>query len=75
MKRYLFNVENGLYAGETFENGGILAENDGITSIPPPAYGHGQVPVFDRTRRLWVVIPATVARQLLRLAAAPPKEN
>lgn len=50
MKAYLFKVEDGLYAGETFENDGILAENDGVTNIRPPEYGHGQVPVFDRTR-------------------------
>ena len=65
MKRYLFNVENGLYAGETFEDSGILAEEDGVTSIPAPDYGHGQVPVFDRAQQQWVVISVTTARQLL----------
>lgn len=75
MKAYLFNGEDGLYAGETFENNGILAENDGVTNIPPPAYGHGQAPVFDRARQQWVVIPVTVARQLFRLVAAPAEEN
>jgi len=67
MKAYLFNIETGLYEGETFEDVGILAHEDGITPIPPPDYGHGQVPVFDRRKKVWAVIPVSIAKQLLRL--------
>ena len=67
MKAYLFNSENGLYQGETFENDGTIRYVDGITPIPPPDYEHGQVPVFDRSKNGWAVIPVTIAKQLLRL--------
>lgn len=67
MKAYLFNSENGLYEGETFEEAGMLQHEDGITTIPAPDYEHGQVPVFDRRKNEWAVIPVTIAKQLLRL--------
>jgi hypothetical protein len=67
MKVYLFNTESGLYEGETFEEAGMLQYEEGITSIPPPDYEHGQVPVFDRSKNGWAVIPVTIAKQLLRL--------
>jgi len=67
MKAYLFNSENGLYEGETFEEADMLQYEDGITPIPPPDYEHGQVPVFDRRKNDWTVIPVTNAKQLLSL--------
>jgi len=67
MKAYLFNTENGLYEGETFEEPDMLLYEDGITPIPPPDYAHGQVPVFDRQKHVWTVIPITIVKQLLRL--------
>jgi len=65
MKAYLFNSKNGLYEGETFEDAGMLQQEDGITAVPPPDYGHGQVPVFDSRKKEWAVIPVTIAKQLL----------
>ncbi|BCS52483.1 hypothetical protein [Geobacter sp. SVR] len=67
MKTYLFNTDNGLYEGESFEEPDILRYEEGITTVPPPAYRHGQVPVFDRRRQVWEVIPIAIARQLLNL--------
>lgn len=67
MKAYLFDTESGLYEGETFEEADMLQYEEGITTVPPPAYGHGQVPVFDYRKSEWVVIPVTIAKQLLRL--------
>lgn len=67
MKAYLFNSENGLYEGETFENADTLQHEDGMTPVPPPGYEHGQVPVFDRQKNEWAVIPIAIATQLLRL--------
>lgn len=65
MKTYLFNIENGLYEGEIFEEADKLECEDGITPVPPPEYGHGNVPVFDREKKDWAVIPVSIARQLL----------
>ncbi len=38
MKAYLFNTENGLYEGETFENADMLQYDDGVTKVQPPDY-------------------------------------
>lgn len=38
MKTYLFNTENGLYAGEIFEDADMLTHDDGMTPVPPPEY-------------------------------------
>ena len=67
MKTYLFNTDNGLYEGESYDEPDMLKYEEGITTVPPPAYGHGQVPVFDRRRQAWEVIPIAIARQLLNL--------
>jgi hypothetical protein len=75
MKTYLFNAENGLYEGETFEEPDMLKYEEGITPVPPPEYEHGQVPVFDRQNNTWTVIPVTIARQLLNLSTSGSTEN
>ncbi|MDA8429734.1 MAG: hypothetical protein M0T70_10810 [Geobacteraceae bacterium] len=67
MKVYLFNTASGLYEGETFAEAGMLQHDEGITPIAPPGYEHGQVPVFDRRKKEWAVIPVAIAKQLLRL--------
>ena len=67
MKVYLFDTQSGLFEGETFEEPDMIQYEEGITPIPPPEYEHGQVPVFDRRRNEWAVIPITIARQLLYL--------
>lgn len=75
MKAYLFNVENGVYAGETFKEADMLVNEDGITPLPPPVYGHGQVPVYDQQKKQWVVIPVTTARRLLNLGTDTTTET
>jgi hypothetical protein len=67
MKAYLFDTKTGLYEGEIFEEADMLLNDDGITPVPPPQYSHGHVPVFDRREKTWAVIPAAIAKQLLRL--------
>lgn len=75
MKAYLFNAENGLYQGETFEQADMLVNEDGITTIPPPHYEQGQVPVFDRHKETWAVLPVTVARQLFNIRPVTTTET
>jgi hypothetical protein len=75
MKTYLFNVENGLYEGETFEEADMLQYEDGITPVPPPDYEHGQVPIFDPRKNAWTVIPLTTARQLLNSSPSSSTEK
>ena len=75
MKAYLFNTENGLYEGETFENADMLQYEEGITTVPPPDYERGQVPVFDRRNNSWAVIPVSIVRQLLNISTSDSTEN
>lgn len=75
MKTYLFNPENGIYEGETFEEPDMLQYEEGITPVPPPAYDHGQVPVFDHRKNSWAVIPVTIARQLLNIGTSESTES
>ena len=75
MKVCLFNTENGLYQGEIFMEADKLEEEVGITPLHPPVYGSGQVPVFDFEKKEWVVIPMTVARQLLNIRPPRSREN
>lgn len=65
MKRYLFNPESGVYAGETFDERGIINLEEGITAVAPPDYSHGQVPVFDLDHGVWTILPVPIVRQLL----------
>ena len=67
MKVYLFDKNTGLYEGETFEEADMLKYDEGVTTIQPPDYEHGQVAVFDCRKNEWAVIPVTIAKQLLRL--------
>jgi hypothetical protein len=66
MKAYLFNTDNGLYEGETFEEAGMLQYVEGITTIAPPRYEAGQVPVFDAEHDGWQVLPVSVVCAQLR---------
>ena len=75
MKAYLFNHKSGLYEGETFEDADMLQYEDGLTTIPPPDYEHDHVPVFDRSKNGWAVIPITIARQLLNIRTSESTES
>ncbi|MDD2583129.1 MAG: hypothetical protein PHR66_14155 [Desulfuromonadaceae bacterium] len=75
MKVYLFNSENGLYEGETFENADTIKHVAGMTTVPPPDYGHGQVPVFDCSRNEWSLIPVDSAKQLLTIRTSASTER
>jgi hypothetical protein len=75
MKVYLFDAQTGLYEGETFEEADMLAYVEGITTVLPPDYGEGQVPVFDRTRQVWEVVPIGAVRQLLHIPTTDTTEK
>lgn len=58
MRVYLFNVDNGLYEGEDFCDLKEAREEEGITTLSPPAKRSGEVPVFDRNAGCWKLIPS-----------------
>jgi hypothetical protein len=65
MKLYLFNPESGVYAGETFDERGIMNRDEGVTAIAPPEFARGQVPVFDRVTGGWSIFPIATVRQVM----------
>ena len=64
MKLYQYNVETGVYAGELYEDGDNIQNEEGVTMIVPPPYEPGQVPVFDKLGQEWRVVPLSIVRQL-----------
>lgn len=62
MKAYQFNEETGLYEGEIFADSATLAYVAGVTTVAPPEYGTGKVPVFDCAAQQWELLPVPVAR-------------
>jgi len=75
MKFYFFNVETGLYEGETYGDADMIAHIDGITTVPPSNYGNGQVPIYDSLTRSWDVISLSIARQRLKFSLNEPTLN
>lgn len=75
MKVYLFDTQNGLFEGETFEEPDMIQYEEGMTVTPPPEYAQGQVPVFDHHKNEWTVIPISVAKQLLNGITLKLTEN
>lgn len=75
MKVYLYNEKTGVYEGETFEEADMIQYEEGLTVSPPPVCEHGQVPVFDRQKNSWTVIPVNIARQLLNISQSNPRES
>ena len=53
----------------------MLQYEEGMTPVPPPDFEYGQVPVFDRQKNEWAVIPVTIAKQLLSLRSDKVTEN
>jgi hypothetical protein len=69
MKIYLFYPETGVYLGEDFSDDlplcqGREAVPPHATTIAPPPYRRGEVPVFTATENRWEIRPvfAAVAR-------------
>ncbi len=59
MKIYLFNRDTGLYEGEDFRDQSACNEQEGTTTIVPPAPCSGKVPVYDRDLGLWKLVAIT----------------
>lgn len=58
MKVYLYNPDNGVYLGEDFSAGETVADASWETTVVPPPYRKGEVPVFDRTALQWRLVGA-----------------
>ncbi|NVN92607.1 MAG: hypothetical protein HXX11_18695 [Desulfuromonadales bacterium] len=65
MKAYMYDVESGLFEGETFEDKHLIKYVDGLTTATPPTYNKGQVPVFNRNSQMWSVVPINEIKERL----------
>ncbi|WP_136524132.1 hypothetical protein [Geomonas ferrireducens] len=57
MKVYLYDPETGCYQGEDFTDAPLLSDSPAATScsttVAPPPYAPGVVPVFKHTKQRW----------------------
>lgn len=65
MKIYFYDEDTGIFQGETFEGEKAVNFLAGATSVPPPAYGKGDIPVYDFSTKCWVVMSLADARRRL----------
>lgn len=75
MKVYLFDTASGLYEGESFESDDMIEYQEGITTVAPPPYKSGHVPIFDMDRQRWTVKPLAVVRECLDRLNVEKPEN
>lgn len=57
MKIYRYNIENRLYLGEDFCLPDDLQDEDGVTTVAPPAPVAHHVPVYDPNAGQWSLVP------------------
>jgi len=62
MRVFLFDVENGIYAGEDFCDAHEIDRLDGVTVTAPPSYKQGHVAVYDPVLHCWNLVPIEVMR-------------
>lgn len=75
MKVYQYNSESGVFAGELFEDSGNIQYSEGVTTLAPPPYERGQVPVFDMALNRWEILPTATVRQLLQLRRSEGQQD
>jgi hypothetical protein len=56
MKIYFFHPETGIYQGEGYEIDRSISDREGITTVSPPDYESGRIPVFDPRKAAWSVV-------------------
>jgi hypothetical protein len=61
VKIYLYCPETGVYQGEDFADSGAMKKERqggaaGFTTIAPPPFGSGEVPVFEVVQKRWKVV-------------------
>lgn len=59
MRIYYFAPETGVYQGEDFWEESQAVHADGITTVAPPPYNRGELPLFDAATHQWSLTPLT----------------
>ena len=55
MRIYFFDIETGIFQGEEYEYDEKARYLEGATTIAPPPYERGTVPVYKREDRCWTL--------------------
>lgn len=55
MKVYFFDCITGVYQGEGFEDETVIGRIEGITTVAPPPYCKGEIPVYNCECSTWTV--------------------
>jgi len=55
MKVYFFDCDTGVYQGEGFEDEKLIDRVEGITTVTPPPYCKGEIPVYNSETNEWTV--------------------
>jgi hypothetical protein len=55
MRVYFYDSVTGIFQGEEFEYDEKVRSIDGATTVAPPPYERGTVPVYDRQERCWTL--------------------
>jgi len=55
MRVYFYDLETGIFQGEEYEYDEKARHMDGATTIAPPPYERGTVPVYNREGRCWTL--------------------
>ena len=55
MKVYFFDCITGVYQGEGFEDERVIDLIEGITTLAPPPYCRGEIPVYNCESCTWTV--------------------
>ncbi|WP_306533782.1 hypothetical protein [Geobacter sp.] len=55
MKVYFFDCDTGVYQGEGFEDEKLVGRVEGITTVAPPPYCKGEIPVYNCDSNVWTV--------------------
>ncbi len=56
MKVYFFDTETGIYQGEDFEVEQVIQHENGVTTVRPPTYGKGEIPIYDPRVECWSIV-------------------
>ncbi len=60
MKIYYYDPETGIYQGEGYEDNRLLSKRksnrNGMTTVAPPSFEKGRIPVFDSRKATWSVV-------------------
>jgi hypothetical protein len=67
VKVFFFHPETGVYQGEGYEIDRPFSDGEGITTVSPPVWEKGMIPVFDRRQAVWFVV--SISETASRIAA------